>query len=171
MSTYTNRLAILLPLLAAMATGCVPRTATPGAPAVPPEYAALADTLVCVVDRIAPDGLREVPAKIRGGGVVLLVDGEVRSLESVHPTNLIAGYAGQETWVRQGEPVSLGGQRFSRTGGERRIEFDLLRRAGEFRGILLFSGREDASDPSALYVPTAPGCIFQAYVREDLIRR
>lgn len=128
------------------------------------------DTLVCVVDRLAPEGLREVPAKIRSGEVVLLVDGEIRPLDTVHPTNLIAGYAGQEDWLRRGDAVSHGGRQFARTGGERRIEIDLLRRAGEFRGIQVFSGREDASDPNALYVPTAPGCVFQAYVREDLIR-
>ena len=147
------------------------RTTEPPAPSAPPEYAALPDTLVCVVDRLAPQGLREVPAKIRSGSVVLLVDGQIQPLESVHPVNMIAGYAGREDWLRRGEPLTSGGRVFARTGGERRIEMALLRRADEFRGIQLFSGLEDATDPNALYVPTAPGCIFQAYVREDLIRR
>jgi len=162
----------LLACIAILGSGCVanpPRA--PEGPTVPPEYSALPDALVCVIDRSAPLGLREVPAKVRGGSIVLL-DGEViRPLEEVHPVNVIAGYAGEEEWLRRGDPVTHAGARFSRTGGERRIALDLLRRAGEFQGFLLFSGQDDAAEPTALYVPTAPGCIFQAYVRDDLIRR
>lgn len=151
-----------------LAAGCATRQG-PSAPALPAEYAVLPDTLVCVIDRAAPEGLRSVPAKNRSGEVVLFVDGAVRPLESIHPVAFIAGYAGAEDWLRRGDPISLGADRYERTGGERRIGIDLLRRAGDYQGILLFSGHEDAARPNALYVPTAPGCIFQAYVREELV--
>ncbi len=152
------------------ASGCVRAASSPGTPNVPGEYLALPDTLVCVVTRAAPQGLMEVPAKVRAGSVVLFVDNQIQPLQAVHPIDLIAGYAGEEDWFRRGDPVTLRGERFSRTGGERRVDIDLLRRVGDFRGILLFSGLDDFSRPNALYVPSAPGCIFQAYVRDDLLR-
>jgi hypothetical protein len=165
----TSRIIFVLTLLVG---GCASAGGPGGSgPAVPPEYAALPDATVCVVDRSSPTGLREIPGKTGPGGIVLLVDGQVRTLESVHPVNLIAGYAGREGWLTRGDPVSLDGRRYVRTGGERRIGPTLLRRAGEHQGILLFAGVEDPPPADALYVPTAPGCIFQAYVREDLIRR
>lgn len=137
---------------------------------VPAEYAALPDTMVCVVDRSAPNGLREIPAKRAGSGVVLLTDGQIQPLGTVHPVNVIAGYAGQEGWLTRGDPIPFQGSTFVRYLGERRIEVDLLRRVGEHQGILLFAGA-DAQAIDALYVPTSPGCVFQGYVREDLVNR
>jgi hypothetical protein len=163
------------PILFAVAlvtlSACGPRQLAEPATRVPADYAVLPDTVVCVVDRSATRGLREIRAKVGASGVVVLQEGEVRPLESVHPVNLIAGYAGREPWLTRGDPITVGGRRFIRTGGERRIGLELLRREGEFQGILLFAGSEDPSPPDALYVPTAPGCIFQAFVREDLLRR
>lgn len=161
---------LLLAGIAFLGIGCQPPVSAPP-PAVPSAYAVLPDTLVCVIDRSTPRGLTEIPAKVGEAGVVLLADGQVQPLEVVHPTNMIAGYAGRETWLTQNEPISLDGRRYLRTGGERRVAIDLLVRAGEFRGVLLFAGQEDSPPVDALYVPTAPGCIFQAYVREDLMRR
>jgi hypothetical protein len=135
----------------------------------PPGYAALPDTVVCVVDRASDRGLRALSAKTGETGVVVFLDGAVRPLEEVHPIGMIAGYAGAEEWLRRGDPVSHGGRRYLRTGGERRIGLELLRRIGDHEGILLFAGEEDPPPPDALYVPTAPGCIFQPYVREDLL--
>ncbi len=151
-----------------LAAGCATRQG-PREPTLPPEYAILPDTLVCVIDRTTSEGLTNIAAKNRGGDVVLFVGGTVRPLESVHPVAFIAGYAGAEDWLRRGDPIGFGGDRYARTGGERRIGLELLRRAGEYQGILLFSGHEDAARPNAIYVPTAPGCIFQAYVREELV--
>jgi hypothetical protein len=154
-----------------MAAACASReVAPPPGPSLPPEYAMLPDTLVCVIDRSAESGLREISARKRDGGVVLFLDGAIRPLESVHPVDYIAGYAGREQWLRDGEPISLRTDRYARTGGERRIALNLLWKTGEFRGITLFTGRDDGARPNAIYVPTAPGCIFQAYVREDLIQ-
>lgn len=166
-------LRVLCPsLLAALSMmACAPRqTAAPVSQAAA-EYAALPDTTVCVLDRSSSRGLREIQAKSGSSGVLLLQNGEIRSLESVHPVNLIAGYAGREAWLTRGDPITLSGRRFVSTGGERRIAIDLLRREGEYQGILLFVGADEPPPATALYVPTAPGCIFQAFVREDLLRR
>jgi hypothetical protein len=150
---------------------CAPRTAADAAPRPPADYLALRDTAVCVVDRSSQRGLRTLGAKVGASGVVVFSDGAVRPLESVHPVGVIAGYAGREPWLTRGDPISFDGRRYSRVGGERRIGEQLLERVGEHQGILLFAGHEDPAPRDALYVPTAPGCIFQGFVREDLIRR
>src|SRR5690554_3445080 len=83
-------------VFAALLSACA-TTAGPAPRAAPPaEYAALPDTTVCVVDRAAADGLRQIPGKLRGEEVVLLQNGTVQALEVVHPVNVIAGYAGRE---------------------------------------------------------------------------
>lgn len=151
--------------------GCSGQTSGGPALTIPPRYATLPDTVACVVDRAAPRGLRNIPAKVEGDQIVVLMGNEIVPLESVHPVNVIAGYAGREGWLVRGDPLNVDGSRFARTGGERRVAAELLRRSGEHQGILLFAGDEDEPPPDALYVPTAPGCIFQPYVREDLIRR
>lgn len=149
--------------------GCGSSPARGPQPNVPPAYAALPDSLVCVVDRAMPLGLRELPAKVQGEQIVILQDGQITPLEAVHRVTVIAGYAGQEDWLRRGEPIPFAGTTFARTGGERRVRATLLQRVGEYRGILLFAGAEDAPPIDALYVPTAPGCVFQPFVRQDLI--
>ncbi|MEX2583246.1 MAG: hypothetical protein WD766_08220 [Gemmatimonadota bacterium] len=153
------------------AAGCGGSPGSGPSPAMPADYAALPDTLVCVVDRAAPSGLSELPAKLDGDEVVVFADGAVRPLDELHPVNMIAGYAGREGWLTRGEPVTFQGRQYVRTGGERRIGIDLLSRVGEHQGILVFAGQEDDAPADAIYVPTAPGCIFQAFVREDLLRQ
>jgi len=154
-----------------LSAACSTAPAPAPAPRAPAAFVALPDTIVCVIDRTSPSGLAQLGAKVGAEGVVLFADGAVRPLESVHPIGVIAGYAGQEQWLTQGEPIVYDGRRYPRVGGERRIASELIRRVGEHRGILLFAGEEDSSPIDALYVPTSPGCIFQGFVREDLIRR
>ncbi len=156
-------------LVLVVAAGCTSAPTQGPQPAVPAAYAALPDSLVCVVDRAMPLGLRELPAKVQGDEIVILEDGQITPLEAVHPVNVIAGYAGQESWLIRGEPISFGGSTFARTGGERRVRATLLQRVGEHRGILLFAGADDGPPVDALYVPTAPGCVFQPFVRQDLL--
>lgn len=145
--------------------GCFGRSSGGPNAGIPAGYAALPDTLVCVLDRAMPLGLREIPAKKQGAEVVVVIDGAIAPLSSAHPVNVIAGYAGREAWLTQGEPLPFEGGTFARSGGERRVEPSLLRRAGEYRGILLFAGATDTAPAEAVYVPTSPGCIFQPYVR------
>lgn len=159
-------------LLAGAAGLAVACSGNPGpASEAPRDYAALADTLVCVVDRTADTGLRELPAKKDAdGAVVLLSGGQIRPLDSVHPVSLVAGYAGRERWLAAGEPIDFRGDRFVQVQEERRVAAELLGQVGEHRGIPLFADPGDEPPPEALYVPMRPGCIFQAYVREDLMR-
>jgi hypothetical protein len=160
-------LAVSLPSLAAAACGRNPEPASQP----PPGYSSFADTTVCVVDRAAETGLRALAAKRDPEGRLLLsADGEVRPLESVHPVSLIAGYGGAEPWFSAGEAIPFRGDRFVKVESERSIPRDLLSRVGEHQGILLFADPGDEPPPEAIYVPVRPGCIFQAYVREDLMR-
>lgn len=170
MNQFGPRAAAIGLLAGLILSACVPVATSDPQPVAPSEWASLPDTLACVVDRSAEHGLREIPAKTRGEEIVLLQNGSIQSLEVVHPVNVIAGYAGSEGWLTRGDPITVRGSRYVRTGGERRVGADLLTRSGEHQGILLFSGRDDSDPVDALYIPTAPGCIFQAYVREDLVR-
>ena len=162
---------LLVAILLAFATGCSGRGGPSEGPqpSFPPEYAALPDSLVCVIDRAVPLGLRELPAKVDGDQLLILADGQVAELNAIHPVDLIAGYAGREAWLTRGDPLPFEGATFTRTGGERRVAASLLQRVGEYRGILLFAGAEDTPPPDALYVPTAAGCVFQPFVRQDLL--
>lgn len=165
---------IALPVAAvalSFAAACGGQPSSGPSPSAPASYTALPDTMVCVLDRRAPSGLANIAAKKDGDEVVIFSDGALMTLEELHPVSLIAGYAGGENWLRRGEVIGFQGNNYSVIGGERRVGLELLDRVGEHRGILLFAGREDADPYDALYVPTAPGCVFQPFVREDLIRR
>lgn len=162
------RFFIALAVLLLAACARKPAPAPPAGPA-PDSYAALPDTLVCVVDRTTRSGLRDLTAKRRpDGSAVLLVAGETTPLERIHPVGIIAGYAGAEGWLRSAEPILLQGRRYVAVPGERRIPRERLQQSGEYRAIPLFADPDDATPPQAVYLPTRPGCIFQAYVREDL---
>lgn len=164
--TLLSLAAALPPLLLAACAGNPRPSSDP-----PPGWASLPDTVVCVVDRASDTGLRDLAAKQDPQrGPVLLVDGEARPLESVHPVSLVAGYGGAEPWYAAGEAIPFGGSRYVMVESERSIPRDLLSRVGEHRGILLFADPGDAPPPEAVYVPVRAGCIFQAYVREDLMR-
>jgi hypothetical protein len=67
-----------------------------------------------------------------------------------------------------GAPVTHAGRRYVRTGGERRVPINLLRRVGDHQGVPLFASPDEPT-PEAVYVPLRPGCVFQAYVRSDLL--
>lgn len=162
---------ILLTSAAALALTACGLNRGPSSAPPSPSYTALPDTLVCVVDRTTDQGLRNLQAKRdASGAAVLWTNGATRPLEEVHPVNLIAGYGGSEPWFSRNEPISFRGQRFTKVERERRIPAEVLARVGEHRGILLFADPKDQSPPQAIYVPVRPGCIFQAYVREDLLR-
>ena len=104
------------------------------------------------------------------GGVVLLVDDSIHAIEEIHPVGVTAGYAGQEIWYTRGQPVTLQGRSYMKYGGERRVPLVQLRRVGDFQGIPLYGAPADSVRPQAVYVPVRVGCIFTAYVREDLYR-
>jgi hypothetical protein len=142
----------------------------PGTSAAPAGWEAMADTSLCVVDRRAPTGLLNLAAKVDSRGRVMVLSGNrIRPLEEVHPVNLLAGYAGSEPWISgAATPVRHGDRRYIRAGGERRVPIELLARVGDYQGVPLFAS--PAERPAeAVYVPVRPGCVFQAYIREDLM--
>jgi hypothetical protein len=65
----------------------------------------------------------------------------------------------------QNEPVVLGERRYYKNGLVRTIESQALAYVGDFRGIPLF-GEAGVAIPDLPYVfvPAAPGCMFQPYV-------
>ena len=145
--------------------------AAPAGPSVAQQYATLPDTVVCVVDRTTDRGLRDLQAKrAANGSVVLLVDNQVQPLDVIHPVGVTAGYAGQEIWFAQGQAITLQGRSYMKYRGERRVPLTQLRRVGDYQGIPLYSAPADSVRPQAVYVPVRVGCIFSAYVREDLYR-
>lgn len=162
-------------MLAALLWGCAGRsseTPSPSGPSVSgAAYEALPDTLICVVDRTTDRGLRNLAAKRGPNGEVLLrVAGETLPLERVHPVGVVAGYGGNESWVTAGEAVRLQERRFVPAGGERRVGLEQLTQSGEYRAIPVFADPNDAAPLDAIYLPSRPGCVFRAYVREDLMR-
>lgn len=148
-----------------------PAQRAPTGPSVAQQYAALPDTVVCVVDRTTERGLRDLQAKrAANGSVVLLVDNEIHPLDEIHPVGVAAGYAGQEFWFTRGQAITLQGRSYMKYRGERRVPLVQLRRVGDYQGIPLYSAPADSVRPQAVYVPARVGCIFNAYVREDLYR-
>ena len=158
-----------------LAGGCGSRgpeiaSSAPSPPRAEARYAALPDTVICVVDRTTDRGLRDLPAKQESGKVVLLVEDQIRPIEELHPVSLIAGYAGRESWFSRAQPITLQSRRYLKYAGERRIPTDKLKRFGEYQGIPLFGDPATSGVPTAVYVPVRVGCVFQAYVRDDLYR-
>jgi hypothetical protein len=169
-----NRISLSL-LGLALAGACAHNP--PAAPGPPPpptaaeRYAALPDTSVCVVDRTTRRGLRPLAAKVQPGGqVVVLVSGRLQNLEDLHPIGIAAGYAARESWVTAGEPLTIQGRRYEKAGPARLIGLEQLQQSGEYRSIPLFVDPKDPSPPRAFYVPLRPGCVFQPYVRSDLLQ-
>jgi len=163
-----NKPHLLMPLLALAALGACAGM-MPGAGPSAARWDAAADTSLCVVDRTAPAGLRNIAARVDDRGAVLVRDGRtVLPLEQAHPVNIMAGYAGEERWVTGTTPVTHAGRRFVRTGGPRLVPINLLTRVGDYQGVPLFASPDERT-PEAVYVPLRPGCVFQAYIREDLL--
>lgn len=161
-------------LLAAGAiTAACSRGGGAGAPtAGTARYAVLPDTSVCVVDRTTERGLRNLAAKrTPDGEAVVLISGEVRPLSELHPVGIVAGYAGRERWYTSDAPITVQGRRYSKVQGDRRIPLESLRMGGEYQAIPLYVDPADAQPPRAVYAPVRPGCVFQAYVREDAMGR
>jgi hypothetical protein len=171
-----NRIVLVVAALA-LGGACAHKPSVAPTPAPPPppsaaeRYAALPDTAVCVVDRTTRRGLRLLEGKVESEGhVVVLVSGRIQKLESLHPVTAAAGYAARESWAISGDPLNVQGRRYEKVGPERLIPYDQLQRADDYRAVPLFADPKDPAPPRALYLPLRPGCVFQPYVRADLLR-
>jgi hypothetical protein len=171
-----NRI-VLVMAIAALGGACAHKPSIAPTPAPPPppspaeRYAALPDTAVCVVDRTTQRGLRLLEGKVEGDGkVVVLVSGRIHDLDSLHPVAAASGYAGREAWALAGDPLTVRGRRYEKVGPERLIPYDQLQRFDDYRAVPLFADPKDPAPPRALYLPLRTGCVFQPYVRADLLR-
>jgi hypothetical protein len=117
---------------------------------------------VCLVDLNAPRGLRVAEAQKdeRKGTLYVRRSGTLRPV----PTNRDGGYAAEEDWFRQSEVIRQYGLRYVKFGPHRVVPANALTRGADHRGIPVFIDRNDIERPSALYIPVAPGCVFQPYV-------
>lgn len=160
----------LVSIVALATTGCGPVALAGSEHAYAPDsFAALPDITVCVVDGAAESGLRDLPAKrAHDGRTVLLVDGEVVALDQVHGPGIVAGYASVEPWFT-GDSIYVDQHAYVKVSGERRIEAAQITRVGELHAVPVFASTSDDPPPDAVYLPTRPGCLFQAYVRADLL--
>jgi hypothetical protein len=125
----------------------------------------MATLRVCVVDSGA---LSEVEAVYRPaiGDTVVLLDGLQVPFASAFPDSL--GYARSLPWFTDRSPLRYRWRGYPRIDSERVISPTQLKRVTIRDGVPIlapvdFSGLW----PRVLYVPTRPGCFFQAYGDPD----
>jgi hypothetical protein len=159
-------------LLLLAAAACGPRSAPPPVrPPLPPLPAvpeltdvAWRDLQVCVVDE---QGMRDVPARYSLVTGDTLVGG--RPFAERYPTT--AGYAGEAGWYVNNEPFKRGRYWYVKYGLPGVLRPHEIVPAGEQSGVLAFAAPWERDDPAGvLYVAVRPGCEFQAYQRELVMR-
>jgi hypothetical protein len=74
-----------------------------------------------------------------------------------------AGYAVNKRWYLNNEPISVNRRRYEKYGPPRIVSANKLRPAGMYDGVVIFAETHPAGAPDIIYVPTRPGCEFQAY--------
>ncbi|HEX2209906.1 MAG TPA: hypothetical protein VHG93_19685 [Longimicrobium sp.] len=113
---------------------------------------------LCIIE----DGeLKTVTAVVDTSRGDTLVDG--RRWREVYPANH-PPYALGASWLGR-EFIDLDGRAYAPYGAPDVIEPHLLMRVGEFRNVPIFAERGIGEEvPSAIFVPTQPGCVFQPYV-------
>ncbi len=162
--------AIAAALLVICVSGCSPRS-NGGVGQV--QVAAVADTAICVVDRASPEGLAVLQGvKWRESGQLLVNDrGTYRDVAEVLTSRGQNEYARGRDWFAQGTPIRWHGRPYLKYGVQRVVAANRLRPGGDVGGVMVFLNPEEAPPPKVLYVPTEPGCIFQPYMLEMLVRR
>lgn len=122
------------------------------------------NTSLCIVDPSARRGLRVVEAQKeeKSGRLFVLKEGKRRKLSASKKH----GYAEEESWFRGAKPIRQYGHLYVKYGPQRVVPANALTRGADHRGTPVFLDRNDTERPSALYIPVAPGCVFQPYVDE-----
>lgn len=157
-------LAVVVTAVAGCGVVPVPRVLRPVL-GPPPSYTSVS---LCIVDPSAPRGLRVTEAQKEQGSGRLFVQRDGRR-RRVHRSRE-GGYAGEEGWFRDREPIRQYGRRYVKFGPHRAVPADALTRGADHMGVPVFLDRGDTRRPAALYVPVEPGCIFQPYVAEARAR-
>ena len=147
------------------AGGCVgaPKSKEVDSPAhapttTPQRPAPVHNITLCIVENGA---LKTVAAVVDTSRGDTLVDG--RSWREVYPA-IYPPYALGAPWLAR-EIIVLDGRYYAPYGLPDVIAPQLLMRVGEFRGVPVFAERDIGEEvPSAIFVPTRPGCEFQPYV-------
>lgn len=133
------------------------------APAAAPADDGWRDIVVCVADA---EGARDVPARYNVVTGDTLVDG--RPFAEAFP--LTDAYAANAPWYIANEGIDYGPAWYGKYGIPRVVAANEARRVRDFRGVLVFTERDDPGEPySALYVAVRPGCEFQPYSWDLLI--
>jgi hypothetical protein len=147
---------------AVLCGGCASRTAPPspaaGSPDPPPDARVEAprEIHVCVLE----DGrLREVRAAYDPVSGDPLYGG--RPFRDAFPDT--AGYAAGERWYLENETISWERRRYIKYGLPRILAPRELLPGGRHGGVAFFIEANTEGTPGIIYVPTRPGCEFQAY--------
>jgi hypothetical protein len=134
-----------------------PPAIIPDAPPPPPPPAEV-DVRVCVIQ----DGnLTEVTARYNQTTGDTTYNGGPFSAAFPATT----GYAANATWYINNEPITFNNRRYVKYGLPRVLGVTEVSRAGEFRGVGVFSEGGNMNS-EVIYVPVRPGCEFQPYQTE-----
>jgi hypothetical protein len=76
----------------------------------------------------------------------------------------MTGYAGNETWFINSEPVTFMDRRYVKYGLPRILGTTDVNSVGTVNGVATFAEpTANAQHPEVIYVPVRPGCEFQPY--------
>jgi hypothetical protein len=133
-------------------------TSAPGAQAEP--------LMLCVSDPLASRRLRtvEVVVDAESGDTFAVEGDDTLPLAMLFPPG--RNYARGRGWFVSDAPVAFAGRGFRKDGAPASVPADALRPAGVFGDTWIFR-RATAGEEDRIYVPTGPGCEFQAYRTED----
>jgi hypothetical protein len=165
------RLPMMVVLLGVAVGACGSRTEARPAdvpPPAPPPPPIIVDTAwgtlqVCVVDG---EGMRMVQVEYSTVTGDSLVDG--RPFSEVYPTT--AAYAEGAEWYINNEPIEIDSILYTKYGLPRELRPGELVRRRDYRGVMMFTGAEDAGTPYEVwYAAVRPGCEFHPYQWDLLV--
>jgi hypothetical protein len=84
------------------------------------------------------------------------------------------GYAAGATWYINNEPITIDGHRYLKLGLPRVLGVTDVTASGTYQGVPVFvenGAATTGNGPDIVYLPVRPGCEFQPYQREQIIKR
>jgi hypothetical protein len=156
------RFHFVLPLAVLANSGCAPGVAAPASEPIAPDQ--MRSVSICVVEN---GDLIEVTALVEVETGDTLVGGGSFSQRYADDD----AYALQASWYRNNEPFTYAGVCYLKYGSPRIVAPVELRRIGKHHGVSLFAEVDDTRErPDVIYVPVRPGCWFQTYQYELVLR-